>query len=104
VHKICHAHCPDRGAGWVWYLLVLAALAAVCGIAVKVALHWLAAHPADDVLLACPLVMTGFGLVWKARERGRAGLPNPARATPQVPSAPAGVTGRLRVPHDDGRR
>ena len=68
-HQICHAHCPRGGWGWLWYLLVLAALAAVCGFAVKVALHWLAAHPADDVLMACPLVMGGFGLAWKAREQ-----------------------------------
>ena len=102
--------CPNcRGSGgWGWLLLVAACAAAViaCCFAVHAAVAWLAAHWAIDVLAVWLLGFGGFGVAWKARERGRRGLPDSARAMSQVPPAPAATTELLRVPRqrDGGGR
>ena len=69
--------CPNcRGSGgWGW-LVVLAVAVAVaigCYFAVHAAVAWLAAHVVFDVLAVWLLGFGGFGVAWKARERGRAG-------------------------------
>jgi hypothetical protein len=102
--------CPNcrSGSGGLWLLLAVACavVAIACYFAVHAAVAWLAGHVVDDLLMACPLVLTGFGLAYKARERARAGLPNSARPVSQAPPKPAGVSERLSVPHprDGGRR
>ena len=105
-HQICHAHCPKGGWGWLWYVALGAAVAVGCYFAVHAAVAWLAAHVVFDVLAGWLLGFGGFGVAWKARERGRAGLPNSARAMSQVPPAPAATTELLRVPRqrDGGGR
>jgi len=65
--------CPNCSGGGKGCLVLLVAAAVVlavgAGFAARAGLHWLAAHPADDVLMACPLLMGGFGLACRARER-----------------------------------
>ena len=102
--------CPNcrTGSGGFWLLLILAcAVVAVgCYFAAKAAVAWLAAHVLIDALAGWLLVLAGFGVAYKARQRARAGLPISARAVAQVPPKPAGATARLSAPHprDGGRR
>ena len=102
--------CPNcRGSGgWGWLLLVaaFAVIAVACCFAVHAAVAWLAAHVVFDVLAGWLLGFGGFGVACKARERGRRGLPDSARAMSQVPPAPAATTELLRVPRqrDGGGR
>jgi hypothetical protein len=105
-HQVCHAHCPKGGWGWLWYVALAAALAVACYFAVHAAVLWLAGHLLIDLLLVWLLALGGFGLICKARTRGRAGLPSSARPVSPVPPKPAGVSERLSVPHprDGGRR
>ena len=101
-HQICHAHCPKGGWGWLWYVALAAAVAVACYFAVKAAVAWLAAHWLITGLVAWLLALGGFGVVYKARERGRAGLPNPARPIPQGAPGPrrsqGGSAPRLHSP------
>jgi hypothetical protein len=102
--------CPNcrSGSGGLWLLLAVACavVAVACYFAARAAVAWLAGHLLIDGLLVWLLALGGFGLACKARTRGRAGLPNPARPVSRVPPKPAGVSERLSVPHprDGGRR
>ena len=73
--------------------VMLAGLAAVLA-----AVAWLAAHWLVDALAGWLAVMGVFGLVHKARSRGRRGLPNGARPVSQVPRSPRAPSEPLRVP------
>lgn len=90
-------NCRSSGGGF-WLLLAIACVLVAIGayFAVKAAVAWLAAHVLVDVLAGWLLALGGFGVAWKARERGRAGRPNSSRAVHQGGPGPRRAPGRAQ--------